>query len=753
VLSKLEHPGIARLYDAGITEAGRPWLAMEIIEGVAIDRHCRERELGVRARLELFLQVAAAIGYAHARLVVHRDLKPSNIMVDGTGRVHVVDFGLAKVLDETVPGQQATQTLARTLTPEYASPEQIRGDTITVASDVYSLGVVLYQLLAGKRPYRVRRESPAALEEAIVEADIPPASSQVADRALARALRGDIDTILAKALRRDVNERYATMEAFASDVERHLHGLPVHARRPSLAYNASRFVRRHRGAVAAAALVGAALLAGAAGTLYQARMAQEQARRAEIQRDRALGELQFAQAAEEFMRFLLSEQSTRPLPAIELLSRAERAASQRYPDDAQVRARMQIIVSQLYSEMREYGRADGVLREARSAAHASGDRDAAAYADCVRGALLFPLGNSKEGMALLDSVISRLEAAGDFQPWVVQACYTERAAMNRQVGDADGAARDARAALAAMERPRPGQEVSRAFLNLYIAYPLIKGGQFGEAIAMFEASMRDLARVGRASTSAGFGITSNYFSLLVHAGQLKRAEEVYEEAMKGLAAEATTTPFNTVYASMLVRAARPAEARAVAEETARLTSSKGDKSGEAHSLLWAALAACELQDFARCESLLERVETILRPVLPASHPTFIIVDTTKAQVSLGRHDSRAAIERLERVTARLADERSPHLVRALSLLALAHEQAGDGPAARDSAARAVAVARAAMSGLRHSEWLGNALLAQARIHARQGDGAKAGEMLKEAREQLAGSIGEDSPAVRQAVLR
>jgi serine/threonine-protein kinase len=744
ILSALEHPNIGRLYDAGLTDAGRPYLAMEQIDGLPIDEYCRKHALPIRARLGLFLQVARAVTFAHARLIVHRDLKPSNILVDREGRVHLVDFGLGKLLaEDSAEPAHLTQMTGRALTPAYASPEQIRGEAVTVATDVYSLGVVLYELLTGARPYRLKRDTPAALEDAIMEADVPPASSQVADPATKRLLRGDLDTILAKALKKDVAQRYATVEAFATDVDRHLRALPVTARPDSFLYIVGKFMRRHRGIVTAGVLLGAAVIAGAGATLYQARVAEREAARAQAERDRALRELRFAEAAEGFMRFLMSEQSTQPLPAAELMRRAEAAASQRYPGDPRVRARMQIIVAELYSQAREYGRAEEVLREARRSAEAAGDMDTVAYADCTLGGLLFPLGRNSEGMALLDGVIAGLEAPGSAADATVRAtCYQQRAAMNRQAGKADDAARDARAALAAMGEPRPGQEVNRAFLGLYLAYPLIKAGRMGEALEIFGKARSDLIAAGQGNTTAGYGITSNYFSLLVHAGQLRRAQEVYDEVIRELGGKAPATPFNTVYASLLLWSGRTAEAQAVAEETAAVTSAKGDKSGEAHSLLWAALAACAEENYAKCGSFLDRVEATLRPVLAPGHPTFNIVDTTKASILMSQQRDTDAIELLRQVTARLGSERSPHLVRALSRLAMAEQRAGHPAEAKASAQRAVEVARSAMAGLQHSEFLGSALLAQARIAAEQGEADAAKTLLAQAREELRASIGE-----------
>jgi eukaryotic-like serine/threonine-protein kinase len=280
----LEHPNIARLYDAGVDDKGRPFLAMECIDGVPLDQWCKDRQLALRERLRLFQQVARAVAYAHGRLVVHRDLKPSNVLVSADGQAHLLDFGIAKLLDDAAPGD-LTQQQGRVLTPHYASPEQIEGGPITVASDVYSLGVLLYELLTGKRPHDAKRDSIGALEDAILAGEPAPASSRVGDRATAKALRGELDAILAKALKRRPGERYATADAFADDVERHLRGERVLARPDSAAYRFRRVVRRHWVGLLATTCVLAAVLGGATVAVVQARQAMRAAERERLVRD------------------------------------------------------------------------------------------------------------------------------------------------------------------------------------------------------------------------------------------------------------------------------------------------------------------------------------------------------------------------------------------------------------------------------------------------------------------------------------
>ena len=285
ILATLEHPNIARLYDAGVAEDGQPWLALEYVEGERIDRWCERHRPALEARLRLFLQAARAVAHAHARLVVHRDLKPANILVTGAGEVRLLDFGIAKLLDQGVAeSTELTQQHGRALTPDHASPEQLLGQPIGTASDVYSLGVVLYELLTGRWPYRLsptERGARTLVEQAVLTQEPRRASEAAPDAATARALQGDLDTIVAKALKKDPAERYATVDALAEDVRRHLEHLPVLARPDSLAYRTRRFVARHRLAVGAGGLVALALVGGSALALWQARVALDEARRAE----------------------------------------------------------------------------------------------------------------------------------------------------------------------------------------------------------------------------------------------------------------------------------------------------------------------------------------------------------------------------------------------------------------------------------------------------------------------------------------
>ena len=290
ILAGLVHPGIARLYDAGLDESGRPFLALEFVEGTGLTAYCDDRRLSVRDRLGLFLQILTAVQHAHSRLVIHRDLKPSNILVTADGEVKLLDFGIAKLMtDGEASETELTKIGGRALTLHYASPEQIAGQPVTTASDVYSLGTILFELLSGERPFVSKRDSCAALEEAIlstaprrpsqtITGDTQALTRSTTARKLAASLRGDLDTIVLKALQKQPEQRYATADAFRSDIERYLAGKTVLAQGESGWYRAKKFMRRHRLAAVSAAGVFLALAAGLSVALWQARVAEKEAR-------------------------------------------------------------------------------------------------------------------------------------------------------------------------------------------------------------------------------------------------------------------------------------------------------------------------------------------------------------------------------------------------------------------------------------------------------------------------------------------
>lgn len=254
ILASLQHPGIARLLDGGTTADGAPYLVMEHVDGIPIDRYCDAHDLTTRERVALFCRVCDAVSAAHRSLVVHRDLKPSNILVTADGSPKLLDFGIAKLIEDDSAGLDVTTPSMRVMTPHFASPEQVRGEPITTSADVYALGVLLYVLLSGKRPYDIESRRPEEIERIVCRLEPPRPSAAAANARRSRELRGDLDTIVLTALQKDASHRFASVDQFSEDLKRALTGQPVLARPSTWRYRTGRFIRRHRAAVAVAAI-------------------------------------------------------------------------------------------------------------------------------------------------------------------------------------------------------------------------------------------------------------------------------------------------------------------------------------------------------------------------------------------------------------------------------------------------------------------------------------------------------------------
>jgi serine/threonine-protein kinase len=368
ILARLDHPGIARLLDGGTTAEGTPYFVMELVAGEPCTEYCDERQLGVDDRLRLFLEVTPAVQYAHRQLVVHRDLKPSNILVTREGRVKLLDFGIARLLEDDPADTGLTSAGRQVLTLSHASPEQVRGEPVTTASDVYSLGVLLYELLTGRSPYGPAGASRTTLERAVLETEPAPPSA-------GRELSRDLDAIVLTALHKAPAERYPSVEAFAQDVRSHLEGRPVTARRGTVRYRTSRFVRRHAVSLAAAGIVvGLFLLAG---LLHTKRLARE--------RSVAVREAEKAFLLTDFA-FSMVEGSSRgvegPVPA--WLPAAERQARAYLRIDPEAGAALLREVARLHLARKELDAAAKLLDEVQAAQGSIGSLGVLETAETLR---------------------------------------------------------------------------------------------------------------------------------------------------------------------------------------------------------------------------------------------------------------------------------------------------------------------------------------------------------------------------------
>jgi eukaryotic-like serine/threonine-protein kinase len=427
ILASLNHPNIARLLDGGVGDDGRPYLVLELVDGEPIDRYCTEQRLNVRKRLDLFLAIADAVQYAHRRLIVHRDLKPSNIFVTSDGVVKLLDFGLAKLLEPSFSSDDAlpTRTGQRWMTPEYAAPEQIRGGSITTLTDVYQLGAVLYELLAGRPPFGSRADSVHQLEVAILEDDPP---------ALARELHGDLDAIVRKALAKEPEARYSSPQQLADDIRRHLSGQTVIARRQTLRYRTRRFVRRH-GAALAAAGAAAVLLGGYVGTVIADRgrirraLAEAQAgtRKSEQVTDFMLGLFQAADGG----------QSLRDtVTAHNLLSRGLARAHElsRQPE---LEAQMLDVIGRIHTQLGESAQAKPLLEEAlriRRSVYGDHHPDVATSLEALADVTALERDNA-ETVSLRRQVLAlRREISGNNDPKTLNALFALALSLHRSGG-------------------------------------------------------------------------------------------------------------------------------------------------------------------------------------------------------------------------------------------------------------------------------------------------------------------------------
>jgi len=514
VLAGLTHPNVAQIFDGGATDDGFPYFVMEYVDGDPLDTYCDNRFLWVRERLQLFLDVADAVQHAHRNLVVHRDLKPSNVLVTEDGRPKLLDFGIAKILDEEAPG--LTRTGERWMTPEYAAPEQVLGEGITTATDVYQLGVVLYELLTGHRPYRPKARSVYEIERAVCEDAPTPPSTVVTHEStdddptgesstpdpvrvseargtdlatLRRTLRGDLDAIIMQALRKEPDARYSSVEAFVDDIRRYLDGQPVTARRGTWRYQAKKFVRRHAAGVAASIAVVLLLLIG--GIYHTHQVA--------LERDRAQAEARRATTVSAFLTDLF--QASDPhrahgdsLTAQDLLNRGI-AGVDSLSGQPTVQANLLTTFGTAYRNAGRYDRALPLLEQAL-AVH----RDQAALSDSSLASLLHHLaltyrdrGSYETADSLLQASIALHRRRSDSS--AIAADLSARAYVLRLQGRYEKAEAHIRNALSLQETLHTQPNADRAE-SLYILGSVLAGqGRYGDAIPVYHRALSILDTV------------------------------------------------------------------------------------------------------------------------------------------------------------------------------------------------------------------------------------------------------------------
>jgi eukaryotic-like serine/threonine-protein kinase len=768
ILARLRHPHIAHLVDAGVSSFGQPFLVLEHVDGSRIDSYCDARRLSVTERLRLFLDVLEAVAHAHANLVVHRDIKPSNVLVTADGQVKLLDFGIAKLLHADGEGPVArTLTGAGALTPAFAAPEQLTGGDVTTATDVYALGLLLYVLLVGRHPVADADASPAALVRSIVEVE-PPRPSDAAGsgsgpedgaaavaarrrsspRRLRGALRGDLDNIVAKALRKVPSERYASADAMADDLRRHLERRPVRARAQSFGYRARKLVARNRAAVVGGAVAVSALCAGTAIALVQAHTAS-------AQRDRALVQLRRAEATNELAGFLLAEEKHRGRPGTKagLLERGEALIARRYDGEPALQAHMLLVLADRYHESRQTDRWRASIERAFQLSRGISDAGLRARSACTKALMLDEQGRVAEADGLLADALRELQPLADGAADEV-ACRVSEGYIAYRRGDSARAAAAAERAFA-VAQSRGGADGRDRYLVMSLrASAYLLGRRPVEADAAFRDVAASLERQGLGDTYEAALSLHSWSVLLQNAGQHLRAVEVLERAVE-IARQhegdpATAAVMLRSYATALCAVGRCPQAAAVADESIAVSAAASPR--RRYLVVSAAATVHALAGgFDRAAALLSEAETLLascRAALPAQDA---VLQRRAAQLARLRGERAASRDLVERAAAHEALAKDANAAVDV-FLALARTRNEDGAfaEAQEAAERALSW-RDAWQGMPHSSWQGQIHLERGIARAGRGDVAGGRAELSQAVEHLRETLGPDAPATRRAV--
>jgi hypothetical protein len=550
LLARLAHPNIALLLDAGFTPDGARYLVIEFVQGLRIDRWCDARKLDIDARLRLLTQVCDAVAFAHGNLIVHRDLKPANILVTDSGHVKLLDFGVAKLLEETAESSELTHMGAAGLTPEYAAPEQINGDSITVATDVYALGVLMFVLLSGQRPYGGIRATAAQLARAIVEAEprrlggapdaqtSTEANTQAAEvrstspTRLRQKLRGDLDRITAKALRKRPTDRYASVQALADDIGRYLRHEAVSAQAPTFTYRAGKFVQRHTVGVAASAVIAVTLIAGVAATLWQARLAREQA---SLAREEAAN----ATAIKNFLLGVFNAsrvgdgRTTQTTTARELLQQGGERLLGEHQLTPAVKLELLTVVSDLQNNLGLYEASDPLQREALTVARTAygAKSEKYLYALVERSSyLLTQPGKRKEAEDMTREAVAIMEETGQKSTENYAVALYQLGYIAMQDGDMPGAIDLLKRSTAAFEAHQP-QHSMRSIAHRWLGNAYSQLDDFPDAEHELRRSIDISAQQNHLRD---FGVALGHYSLgelFVHAGRFADAETELKQAI------------------------------------------------------------------------------------------------------------------------------------------------------------------------------------------------------------------------------
>jgi eukaryotic-like serine/threonine-protein kinase len=747
LLARLSHPNIAHLIDAGVTEGGQPYIVLEHVQGEPIDRYADTHALGTDARVRLLLQVLAAVEHAHGRLVLHRDLKPGNILVTEEGRIKLLDFGIAKLLgDETATAAPTalTQAAGRVFTPEFAAPEQVQGGEVTTATDVYALGVLLYVLLSGAHPTAKPTDTPVDRLRSVVETEPQRLSSAAPSRAT-HALRGDLDNIAAKALKKLPAERYASVAAFAQDLRRYLADEPVSARADSWRYRAAKFVRRHRLGVAAASLTAASLVAGIVGTTWQAIEARRE-------RDEALYQGARASARGNLMDMALQATGDpdHPITRREILDRSVALIDKRFTDDPRIAVDLLYPIAGQYAGLGDSVNDLAVMKRAAEIAAASGDAQLIAHVACNTVDAELTAGHrdaARDAYQRAQAALAKVSRPSDL---ATEECQRAGAELARAEGRMNEAAERLAAALTRMERSHRDGGGAYATMLALLAAVHHERGDMPASFDTLQKLHRLDARLGRTDSLNHLRSRGREVQLLMAWGEVTAAREIVEQIALRFRDTAEPAPvwFERVQGELLARLGE----RPRAETLLRSAAERARSRGSAVYALPAEIALLRLlidtQRVDEAQALLTRLQA----------PQAQQEGSTRGERGLELAGLQAALRlaRGDRGAARDLDTAlppgapaTPARAIALRIAARAALHDGDGVLALQRARDAVAVAeRVARDPLRSAE-VGESLLQLAR--AEQANGSVASDTARRAAEALGAGLGPAHALTREAL--
>jgi eukaryotic-like serine/threonine-protein kinase len=754
VLARLQHPNIARLLDAGVEGDRQPYLVLEYVRGERIDHYCNQHGLDIEQRIRLFLDVLAAVAHAHSNLVVHRDLKPSNILVTEQGEVKLLDFGIAALLsrdgDDVTP---LTGHIGPGLTPGYAAPEQLLGQPITTATDVYALGAVLFELLAGRRPSAAGEESQSAAQwmQRTLESDAPRLSDIAARDDWRRRLRGDLDNIVAMALRRNPEERYRTAELLAQDLLRYLAHEPVSARPRSVGYLAAKFVRRNRTAVASACLMAIALIAAGGFSVWQMLQANQQRRLAEDQASRA-------EFARDFAEFVLTDAGTtgRPFTTAELLLRAEQAIPTQYGSvDNPAAIEQMIKLGMLFARVGQYRKARELFEQANSRAVAGNYAELRWQSACELGRLHHYAGRVRQGAELLDTAIAELQRHSPDSPALIE-CLEQKSDLELTRQDVAMAVATAQASLAQAQRLFPRAPLHWVSPRVQLGTSLRAEGQFQAADDMHRGTLDLLKQLGRERTANAVLLYNSWGIVRSDIGDLAGAAQLFESALAiGQALWVGAAPdqwVSVTYGRRLVLLNRLDEAQRHFSSALRQSGGEEDAEMQIGALLGLLSVDRERGDFEAARAAREEARRFVEAHLPPEHNQRLNFVFESGLLDLAANSLDDARAQLQQVVAKFqsTNRRVTDQTVALAALAQCALQTGDPTRAADFAAQASALARKVAVPDQPSYWLGRALLTQADVEQALGHAGRARELSVEALAQLTPTVGADHPLTKKA---